>query len=372
MEKFEKNQKDKNLSLLNKSQFHQFSFSQSEKSLNNQTRKYSNSIIYYKRNVDELGREMKDFLIYDKAKPENKNFLGLVYMFLSVLLLSISHLISKIMFIYYPLVENSSSFFIRGVVIVIIAKYWIGKKDIIQYQLKKEASRKKLIQLLFRCFFGALCNVTLVESFKFMRISSSYTLFCTYPIFVSILSIIYHKAKLTVFDIISYLACFVSVIFISKPAVFFEANDEIQDTAYGIFLAVLSSVVNGIGVFLNKSIAKDFHYLVSLILIGSWFVIITTFIIPFTQYGFGTITFWAFLLICISAVIFYVGLMLFVEAMNIGDPIKILPIFYFGIVFTLLYNSIIFKLPVDLFDLSGSIIIIFVNVIGSLNIKSDN
>lgn len=139
---------------------------------------------------------------------------------------------------------------------------------------------------------------------------------------------------------VSYLSCFISVIFISKPAIFFGANDEIKDTGYGIFLAVLSSVVNGIGVFLNKSIAKDFHYLVSLFLIGIWFIAITALIIPFTEFGFETITFWAFLFIFISALIFYVGLMLFVEAMNIGDPIKILPIFYFGIVFTLIYNSL--------------------------------
>lgn len=333
-------------------------------------RKTSFNINYYRQNANELGREINDFLLYDKSKPENKNFLGLTYMFLSVLLLSISHLISKIMFIYFPRVENSSSFFIRGVVIMLIAFYWIDQKQIFQHQ--KKANRKQLIQLIFRCLFGALCNITLVESFKFMRISSSYTLFCTYPIFVSILSIIYHNAKLTVFNVISYVACLISVIFISKPSFFFEANDEIKDTGYGIFLAVLSSIVNGIGVFLNKSIAKDFHYLVSLFLIGFWFIAITALIIPFTEYGFSTINFWAFLFIFISALIFYVGLMLFVEAMNIGDPIKILPIFYFGIVFTLLYNCIIFKLPVDFYDICGSLIIVIVNVIGSLNIKKDN
>lgn len=136
---------------------------------NEEIRIYSYDIDYYRRNVGELGRGINDFILYDKSKPENKNFLGLAYMFLSVLLLSISHLISKIMFIYFPKVENSSSFFIRGVIIIIIALYWIHQKQIFRHQ--KKANRKQLIQLIFRCLFGALCNITLVESFKFMRIS---------------------------------------------------------------------------------------------------------------------------------------------------------------------------------------------------------
>jgi drug/metabolite transporter (DMT)-like permease len=335
---------------------------------------FENEINYYKRNALELGRELNDLIIFDKYKSkENKNFLGLIYMFLSVLILSFSHLISKIMLVYFPKIENSANFFIRGIIIMTLAFYWIRihDKKIFQKQKNKIVNANKIYQLILRCFFGALCNITLIESFKYTRISTSYTIFCTYPIFVSFLSVIYDNSKLRVFNIISYLACFISVIFISKPALFFEEKNEINDTSYGIFLAFISSLVNGIGVYLNKSIGDDFHCLFSLFLIGFWFILITALIIPFTDYGFSSIDFWAFLLILISALIFYAGLMLFIEAMNIGEPIKILPIFYFGIVFTLIYNSLIFGLSVDIFDIGGSLIILIVNIIGSIDLKNN-
>ena len=192
------------------------SIKKSNRSNEKNPEKYSFNINYYKRSVGDLGRDLNDFIIYDKTKPENKNFLGLTYMFLSVLLLSISHLISKLMFIYFPTVENSSSFFLRGVIIMLIALYWIDQKQVFKNQ--KKANRKQLIQLIFRCLFGALCNITLVESFKFMRISSSYTLFCMYPIIVSILSIIYHDAKLSILNVLVELVLYTSILFLRKSS----------------------------------------------------------------------------------------------------------------------------------------------------------
>lgn len=323
-----------------------------------------------KNNINK-NKNKNDFSESITSKPKPNNFLGIVYLFISVFLLSIAHLLSKFLIVYFPQVENLANNFIRGIILIILSQTLMQKKNIsLKDQLSKNKS--KTIQLLIRCFFGAVCNITLFESFKFMRISSAFTIFCTYPIFVSIISILILKSEFAFFDILSYFSCIASVILISKPAFIFtnnSANEPGSDTAYGIFLSILSSLINAVGVYINKSIAFDFHNLVSVFFFGFWFFVSTAILLPFSENGLATLEFASFALIVFSSLIFFFGVMLFVEALNIGEPIKVLPVFYFGIVFSLAYNCFIFGKRTDLLDVLGSLIIIVFNVLGTLNVK---
>lgn len=319
----------------------------------------------------------KNQFINDNSESITKsknNLLGIFYLFISVFLLSLSHLISKFLIIHFPKVENLANNFIRGIFLVIISQKILHKNKISLFnQLNK--NKHKTILLLIRCFFGAICNITLFESFKYMRISSAFTIFCTYPIFVSIFSILILKSNFLLFDILSYLFCIFSVILISKPAFIFNNNTNNEpgsDTPYGVFLSILSSLINAIGVYINKSIAYDFDNLISTYFFGVWFIISTSILLPFSEYGLKTLDFQSFLLICLSSLIFFFGVILFVEALNIGEPIKILPVFYFGIVFSLIYNCFIFGKETDFFDVLGSVIIIVFNVMGTLIVRSSS
>jgi len=326
---------------------------------------------YSKNNLMQfLLSNRNDSPINEATDRKKNNFLGIFYLFISVFLLSFSHLISKFLIVYFPKIENVANNLLRGLIILVLSNFFLNKKKInLVEELKK--NKDKTILLLIRCFFGSACNIILFESFKYMRISSAFTIFSTYPIFVSIFSIVFLKTKYLLFDVLSYIFCVFSVILISKPSfVFSDSGEPGRDTPYGVFLSVLSSLVNAIGVYLNKSIANDFYNMISIYFFGVWFIISTCILLPFSEYGLSNLDFQSILLITLSSLIFFFGLIFFVEALNIGEPIKVLPVFYFGIIFSLIYNCFIFGKETDIYDIIGSAIIIFFNIAGMFTAKS--
>lgn len=306
--------------------------------------------------------------LLDTSSQNNKDIKGLFILILSVFMYSIQNLISKYLSVYYPNIENLLVNLLRGIYMILISGYIIINKDIkSQEELKKDKFKTKL--LILRCFFGAISNILLFESFKYMRISSAFTIFCTYPIWVSIISVVCFKSAIRNFDILSYFVCFISVIFISKPAFVFTSQTDGVDSGYGIFIATLSAIGNAVGVVLNKYIADDFHYITSSFFFGIFFMILSGILLPFTENRLHNLTFISFFLITILSIIFFIGLSLFVLALNIGNPVKILPGTYSGVVFSLIYNCFIFGKPVDFLDLLGSFLIILFNTLGTCNIK---
>lgn len=301
----------------------------------------------------------------EESKNDLKGFMLLVF---SVFMYSLANLISKYMAIYHPKVENLSINLFRGIYLMLIAGYIIFHQQI-DYKEQITRSNYKTKLLMIRCFFGATSNIALFEAFRYMRISSGFTIFCTYPIFVSIISVVYFKSKFTTFDMVSYIACIISVIFISKPAVIFRDAAGGNDSAYGVFIAFFAAITNAIGVCINKSIAFDFNYLISTFFFGVFFFLESAILLPFTEHGISTLNFDSFLWCTVLSAVFFVGLSMFVLALNYGNPVKILPGTYFGIVFSLIYNTFIFGKPTDFLDILGSGMIVLFNTLGNCGIK---
>jgi drug/metabolite transporter (DMT)-like permease len=305
-------------------------------------------------------------LVDEIKEPSNhiqdNNFKASLYVFCSSFLYSIVNLMGKVIGFYYPLVENSATNLVRGVVMCLICHYYFPKYGI---ELQKQFNKplRTLLTLFVRCFFGGLCNFLLFESLKHMRISSSFTIFNTSPISATILSVIFIGGAITVFDALAFCICFMSVCMISKPSFLFGRADDDGDTPYGIFLSIIAAFLSGIAVFANKLLSKDFHFTISVYGMALSFIIISVIILPFTEYGLTTFSFEVFSWAVLLSVIFYYSLGLFVHAMNIGDPVKILPITYIAIVLNLLYNVFIFGQPCDFWDILGSFLIIAVNVL---------
>jgi drug/metabolite transporter (DMT)-like permease len=298
----------------------------------------------------------------DTLQDRDNNFKASIYVFFSYFLYSIVNMIGKIIGFYYPLVENSATNLVRGIIVSLICHYYFNKLGI---ELRKQFNKpyKTLLTLFVRCFFGGLCNFLLFESFKYMRISSSFTIFNTSPIFASILSVIFISGEITLYDALAFLICFLSVCMISKPSFLFSSEEDDGDTPFGISLSIIAAFFSGIAVFANKLLSKDFHYTISVYGMAMAFITISVVILPFTEYGFTTFSFPVFCWAILLSIIFYYSFGLFVHAMNIGDPVKILPITYTAIVLNLLYNTFIFGQPCDFWDILGSFLIIAVNVL---------
>ena len=307
---------------------------------------------------------------FSKSDDEKTNDIkGLLLLIFSVFMWSVTNLFSKHLSITAPEVENLAINFFRGIFLSIFSLIAIYSQKI-PYIEEIKKDRNKFMLLIFRCFFGATANILLFACFRHMRISSGFTIFCTYPLFVSVISITYLKSSFCCFDIVSYIFCSAAVVMISKPAFIFEKNSPGNvDTLYGVILAFCSAISNAIGIIINKNIALDFHYLSSALFFGVIFILDSALFLPFTDYGLSTLTIPSLLLIFSLSFTFFIGLCGFVIALNIGNPVKILPGSYSGIVFTLFYNAFIFHNSTDFLDLLGSGIIILFNVLGSMGVK---
>ena len=306
------------------------------------------------------------------------NFSSSIFMIIAVFLFSFVNLGGKLITSFYPEIEISTVCIFRGFIPIIFGLIYVKNNNIdIKSQLKKDY---KLSLLLFlRCFVATLSNYTLFQSFKFMRISSAFTIFNTSPIFTSIISIFIFNSKFNKFDIFDYLVCFVSVCFITKPgflSIWFNIDAAGEDTLYGIFLATFSSVISGIGILLNKYVAKDFHFINSTILYGVFFIVISLIYESFKHLGQGDLyifenffylKFLSFVICVMIGVVYYFNTNYYIHSLNIGDPIIILPLTYLGIVLNLIYNSFIFGKVTDFLDIVGSMMIVCVNLKRILN-----
>lgn len=288
-------------------------------------------------------------------------------MLLSSFIQSFVNLITKVLLRDYPEIGTTTANFFRGLIMIIISLIYFRFRDIdIIHDLKKNYNKTKL--LFFRCFFGASSHIFLYESNKYMRISSSAVIFSTYPIVASLISVLYLRAKISSFQIFTYVACFFSVILIAKPAFIFPTNDKVEDTPFGIFLALISAILNGIGTLINKQIAFDFD--VSLSTFGYGFLFcLDSMILGISAGNFlsGINIFdYSFFLIFLLSIFYFYSLIYFVLALNIGDPIKSLPFTYFGIVLNILYNFFLFGGKIDFLDILGSGTIITVNILNNI------
>jgi drug/metabolite transporter (DMT)-like permease len=134
----------------------------------------------------------------------------------------------------------------------------------------------------------------------------------------------------------------------------------------GFLLALISSIFNGVGIFLTKYISNDFHFSVAPYIMGYCYAFECLIILVFSEVGLCKLSFIPFLLTVILSVLFYLNLNFFIYGLAIGNAIKVLPVVYSGVIFNLVYNSFIFKQACDILDLVGSFTIVAVNVYKSV------
>ena len=99
---------------------------------------------------------------------------------------------------------------------------------------------------------------------------------------------------------------------------------------------------------------------------GVFFIIVSLFFLMISENGLRTMTFYSLFLASLMSVVFFASISCLAYSLSIGDPVKILPITYSGIVINSFYNVLIFHQSFDIFDFIGSFIIISVNVYNTL------
>lgn len=334
------------------------------------TRIFNNSS--YNKDLKTLFLDLD--LSTQSIKPKINNFKASLYIFIATCLLSITNLLGKIIGFYFPEVDSSAVNFVRGVVIILLCHIYVYHKNMnMKDEIFKNKNTKELAALFIGSFFGSTSNVLFLACLKYMRINCATTLYSLAPIFTSIFAFIFLKEIFTFSDICSFLICFFSLCLITNPSAFLGFNynnSDDGDSLYGIFLCLLGAVFNAMGLLLLKYISQKFHFISNLYIMGYIYVFETLiFIIFLSEVGFSTFTFTPMILSILLSVIFFSNISFIFVAMSIGEPIKILPILYTGIILSLIYNFLIFKQPCGFSDIIASFLIIMVNCYRTINQK---
>jgi len=233
-------------------------------------------------------------------------------------------------------------------------------------QLERDYEKTKIV--ILRCFFGVTANILVFEALKYIRVSSCVVLYDTYPMFATLISVLFLGATVTNFQILTYFICFLGILLISKPGFLFPSKDIVEDTILGVFLSLCCSFINSIGIVLNKQIAFDFDVMVSMFLYGILFVV-ESIIVGFfdgkmilldLELNFSL--FW----MLIMGIFYFYTVVFIVLGLNYGNPIKILPLIYTGVVYHIFNNNYFFNNSFDFFDMIGVGVIILVNIVNNL------
>jgi drug/metabolite transporter (DMT)-like permease len=320
-------------------------------------------------NIEKNIEEKND----NKTHIVKDNFKAALIMIMANVLFSITNLIGKTLGFYYPEVNILTANFIRGLVLVIFSHFYFLYANIdIKKEIFNGRSKFKIFMLFLRSLCGCSGQIFLFLAFSQMRISSAYTIFNMMPICVSVFYWLFANGKLSKFDISALLICLFSVSLITKPSFIFGNNllQSGEDTFLGLTYSLLALLSNSFGVYLLDFIKNDFEFFVSPYIMGYLYMIECGIAISFSDSGFESLGIYSIFLSITLSVFFVGAIYCFILGLYIGEPVKVLPITYLGVVLSLIFNIFIFKQGFDVFDLIGSIAIIIVNVYITITIKN--
>lgn len=197
------------------------------------------------------------------------------------------------------------------------------------------------------CFYG---------STQLMDMSVSVTLLSTFPVFVAIFSRIFLHEQLQKEDIILIVACIIGVLMCTQPSFnIFVAGLNSTNFAVGCVLALIAAIVNGGCLVLFKTLdainVMDFTFMETII--SAIILLIYHAIIG----NFPSFTLKQFLLICANGLCAWIASVLVFAGLKLDSAVLVSIGRSSEIVVAIIFNLIIFHVPVNVVSIIGSIII---------------
>ncbi|WP_445436017.1 DMT family transporter [Candidatus Borreliella tachyglossi] len=203
-----------------------------------------------------------------------------------------------------------------------------------------------------------ICNVAIFLIFYAMSLlapADSTALYLTFPIFASILGVIWLKEKLSFYKSISYLFSFLGVLFIFRP------NIEIDHYPFLVglssaFLFALSYVLIG---YSNKGRDIDsFAFLFYLSFVGLFMLLPWVFVWTINATSIKDIL-WLVLIGALAT-----GAQLFsTMAYKIGDSSQVSVFSYFGLIFSMIFSIPILGIYPDIYSYLGAMFVLLGGIV---------
>lgn len=361
---------------------------------------------------------------FDKSKSDTKEsrlsieidenstlfslFQGFLFMFLSCVFKSIFSLLSKYAMNKIPNLSSFQLLTFRTYMMLFIS---ILSSLFIKVHIFSEEFIKadKIFHVFLRTIFSIASMSLVIYCVKHIYVSDVYSIYYIYPAFLIILSKIFLKEKIRVFDYICLLACFTGAILIVKPEFIFNSmalpNDN-KNTAYNynntyslnnnfiynnntvleinensiinlvnpnvddknfsnkeginpfyIILVLIAALLKAIEDFIVKDIGKAAHFLafpIMYTLLGIIIFPIPMFINDTVYPKFTKFDVFIFFLIAVCTFLYISFLALGFQTENAG---RVSMVNYFQIIFMYLGDLTFFHKNLELLDLIGTIVI---------------
>lgn len=371
---------------------------------NNNIKEQTEKLLSDSSKVKTKNLQSESFVL--KLQKKN-NLIGVLYCVVAVFIFSISNLISKYLLENYKKIGFDSINLFMGTIVIISSLFFrrrdyrdenkvenIDNKSIIsnsdfmsnkkqEFQdidlimtinvIKAELlqNSKNAIILISRCFLGSFAEIFLFFSFKELRLNTATTLYILYPIISYFLSYFFiieseqNKNKSNnKRNFVFLFLCIVSVSLITKPDFIFEKEDlkGREDSAQGFFFIILSNFCNAFAIFFHKKIANIFNIHTINLFFGITFILFGIFLMIIDKITIFHLDYWIMLLLIICGFLYNISQLLFNISLKYGQIIVILPITYFNIVLSFIYNILFFNGIWDFCDIAGSIGIVAINV----------
>ena len=300
----------------------------------------------------------------DYSKTTYGRLEGIILKIISVLLIAIMQILTKSLYINSTITSLEVIYF-RGIIMVILNLIYSKYISLDLLDIPK----KQFKPMWYRSITGAIGNMLFFTSTKLLPLSLVNALYYLSPIMTTILGFMTLGESLSGYDVVSMIIAFSGVAtVIFNP--YKQSNSEVYSIKWYYYLpSLLNSISASASTILMRYMGETIHCVIAPtflgIVLGTFTPVFTFGIISFrdiaTKYDFTVIMY--LLAIGITAA---GGQILVSRSLQIEKAGRTQAYDYFTIVFMLLADTLMFKLPIHWLDLIGIGIILSSNIITSI------
>jgi len=275
----------------------------------------------------------------------NRPLLGVAYAAFAAIALASMNMSAKLLGdILNPIEITFYRNIIAGVLLIALVIFW--RKFSILYKTKRPIAQ------MIRAVVGSTGMFFCIWAVLLMPLSMATAFIFTAPLFVSVLSVIFLKERLTLPKLAFTILGFTGILFIARP----EINGEL----WIIFVGLAAGFFNGWVAICLRWLGSSEHTITTNFYFFFYGTIMTILLIPFSGLSLPEAdNYW---ILAILGVTGLASLLLKTQGFRLGPASLIAPISYSMIIWAVIYDWLIWDSLPDLYILIGAAIIIVSNI----------
>lgn len=336
---------------------------------------YRNSDFYIHNNqfkVNETSSSSSSLLQTNNSNKNKNKLKGALLNLTGNFFLSISIFLTKYIITHYDYVPLLSMHFYRSIPTFLIATYQCLREFQVMEIKSKVCSNLKT--LLFRCANAFVNFIALILAAKYLKITTSSTIYSISPVVTSFLAVLFLNEKVTHFNLVCLIVSLIGCVILSNPFRIGQSSSTSQtdDSLIGFIFAFIFVFSRGTTVILQKTLSSNIPIALSILVINFSNFILSFFLSSlFSENGLYSLILQGYsevLLLIISGINIYVAMFLIFSSLKEADVV-FLQMFYPSIIlFGFILSTCLFNEVHGFFDFLGAGIVLIINIYSSYKV----